>query len=113
MVPFMVDRLWRTVLMVDIVFNSSLGHLSGPGALPGFRQSCRMLAQVLLALPQLVIIGSGRHPCARTQPSAETHLSQHHNGGGDGGEGGTSVVVSDDRTHSFLNPHSLHVTVDL
>jgi len=58
MVPFMVDRLWRAVSMVfsgsgnisfthactirnsssDIVFNSSLGHLSGPGALPGFRQ---------------------------------------------------------------------------
>jgi len=57
-VPFMADRLWRAVLMgfsekvniasthactiknspSDIVFNSSLGHLSGPGALPGFRQ---------------------------------------------------------------------------
>ena len=52
MVPFMVDRLWRAVSVVfsgrvnisfthactiknsssDIVFNSSLGHLSGPGA---------------------------------------------------------------------------------
>ena len=58
MVPLMVDRLWRDVSMVflgrvnisfthtctikisssDIVFQGSLGHLSGPGALPGFRQ---------------------------------------------------------------------------
>jgi len=36
-------------------------------------------------------------------------LRQHHDGGGDGGEGGTSVGVSDVRTHSFVNPHSLHV----
>ena len=54
----MVDRLWRAVSIVfsgsvnisfthactikhfsfDIVFKSSSGHLSGPGALPGFRQ---------------------------------------------------------------------------
>jgi len=58
MVPFMVDQVWRAVSMVfsgrvnisfthactiknsssDFVFNSSLGHMSGPGALPGFRQ---------------------------------------------------------------------------
>jgi len=58
MVLFMVDGLWHAVSMVfsgrvnisfihactiknssyDIVINSSLGHLSGPGALPGFRQ---------------------------------------------------------------------------
>jgi len=64
MVPFMVDRLWRAVSMVfsgrvnisfthactiknsssDIVFNSSLGHLSGPGALPGFRQCSTYIA---------------------------------------------------------------------
>jgi len=195
----MVDRLWRDVSMVfsgrvntsfthactiknsssDIVFNSSLGHLSGPGTLPGFRQclmyfaiswlvsasaprnlpcvplailcasilslvisssaaivpllcrksvkcqhpwqkatssrllcsavSCRILAQVLLALPQFIIVGSGRRPRARTQPSGDTHLRQHHDGGGDGGEGGTSGGVSNVRTHSFVNPHSLHV----
>ena len=173
MVPFVVDRLWRAVLMVfsgrvnisfthtctiknsssDIVFNSSLGHLSGPCALPGFRQcstyfaiswvsaprnllcvplavlcasilsliisssaaivpllcrksvkcqhpwqkatssrllcsavSCGILAQVLLALPQFVIVGSGRRPCARTQPSDETHLRQHHEAAGTGEE---------------------------
>jgi len=58
MVPFIVDRLWRAVSMVfsgrfnnlsihactiknsasDTVFKSSLGHSSGLGALPGFRQ---------------------------------------------------------------------------
>jgi len=58
MVPFMVDQLWRAVSMVssdsvnisfthactiknsssDIVFNSSVGHLSGPRALPSFSQ---------------------------------------------------------------------------
>ena len=58
MVPCMVDRLWQAVSMVfsdsisisfthafmiknfssDVVFESSLGHLSVPGALPGFRQ---------------------------------------------------------------------------
>jgi len=75
--------------------------------------SCGILAQVLLALPQFVIVDSGRRPCARTQPSGETHLRQHHDGGGDGGEGGTSVGVSDGRTHSFLNPHFLHVAVGL
>jgi len=75
--------------------------------------SCGILAQVLLALPQFIIVGSGRRPCARTQPSGETHLRQHHDGSGDGGEGGTSVGVSDVRTHSFLSPHSLHVAVGL
>jgi len=72
-----------------------------------------ILAQVLLAWPQFVIVGSGRRPRAQTQPAGETHLRQHHDGGGDGGEGGTSVGVSDVRTHSFLNPHSLHVAVGL
>jgi len=38
--------------------------------------SCGILAQVLLALPQSVIVGSGRRPRARTQPSGETHLTQ-------------------------------------
>ena len=59
MVPFMVDRLWRAVSMVfveksqystlptlarskiphlTLVFNSLLEDMSGPGALPGFRQ---------------------------------------------------------------------------
>ena len=38
---------------------------------------------------------------------------QHHDGGGDGGGGGTSVGVSDVKTHSFLNPHSLYVAVGL
>jgi len=164
-----------------IVFNSSLEHLSGPGALPGLRQystyfaisllvsaqrnlpcmplavlyalilslvissstaivlllcrklesvkyqhpwqkatssrllgsavSCGILAQVLLALPHFVIVGSGRRLCAPTQHSSEGHLRQHYDGGGDGGEGGTSVGMSDVRTHSFLNPHSLHVAV--
>ena len=64
MVPFMVDRLWRAVPIAccgrvnisfthactiknsssDIVFKSSLGHLSRPGALPGFRQYPAYLA---------------------------------------------------------------------
>ena len=201
MVPFMVDRLWRAVSMVfwgrvnisfthactiknsssDIVFKSSLGHLSGPGALPGLRQcstyfaisrlvsaprnlpcvpnavlcalisslvirssaaifpllcrksvkrqhpwqkatssrllcsavSCGILAQVLLALPQFVMVGSGRRPCARGQSVGETHLRQHHDGGRDGGEGGAFVGVSDVRTHSSLKSHSLHVAVGL
>jgi len=39
--------------------------------------SCGILAQVLLALPQLVIVGSGHRHCARTQPSGETRLKQH------------------------------------
>jgi len=51
-------------------------------------------AQVLLALPQY-----------------EGHLRQHHHGSGVGGEGGTSVGVNDVRTHSSLNPYSLHVAV--
>jgi len=57
MVPSMVDRLWRAVSLgfqvasifhstmlarsrvpCFIVFRSSLGHLSGPRALPSFRQ---------------------------------------------------------------------------
>jgi len=75
--------------------------------------SCGILAQVLLALPQFVIVGLGHRPCARTQPSGETHLRQHHDGSGDGGEGGTSVGVIDVRTHSFLHLHSLHVAVGL
>jgi len=75
--------------------------------------SCGIIAQVLLALPQFVIVGSGRSPRAPTQLSGKTHLRQHHDGGGDGEEGGTSVGVSDVRTHSFLNPHSLHVAVGL
>jgi len=37
--------------------------------------SCGILAQVLLALPQFVIVGLGRCPCAQTQPFGETHLS--------------------------------------
>jgi len=75
--------------------------------------SSGILAQVLLALPLFVIVCSGRRPraSARTQHSSKTHLRQHHDGGGDGGEGGTSVGVSDVRTHSLLNPHSLHVAV--
>ena len=40
--------------------------------------SCGILAQILLALPQFVIVGSGRHLCAPTQPSDEGHLRQHH-----------------------------------
>jgi len=67
MVPFMVERLWRAVLMVfsgrvnisfthactiknsssDIVFNSSLGHLSGPGALHSFTQCSTYFANLL------------------------------------------------------------------
>jgi len=35
--------------------------------------SCGMLAQVLLTLLQFVIVGSGRHHCAPTQPSGEGH----------------------------------------
>ena len=57
--------------------------------------SCGILAQVLLAFPQFVIVGSCRRPCAQTQPSGEIHLRQHHDGGGDRGEGRTSVGVSD------------------
>ena len=75
--------------------------------------SCEILAQVLLALPQFVIVGSGRCPCARTLPSGEKYLRQHHDGGGDGGEGRTSVGVSDIRTHSFSNPYFLYVVVSL
>jgi len=69
--------------------------------------SCGILAQVLLALPQFVIVGSGRRPCAPTQPSDETHLRQHHDGSGDWGGGGTSIGLSDVRTHS--NIHSAAV----
>jgi len=75
--------------------------------------SCGMLAQVLLALPQFVIVGSGRRSCAPTQPSSEGHLRQHQNDGGDRGEGGISVGVNDVRSHSSLDPHSLHVVVGL
>jgi hypothetical protein len=75
--------------------------------------SCRILAQVLLTLPQFVILGSGRRPCASMQPSVEGHLRQHHDGGGDRAEGGTSVGVNEVRTHSFLNPNSLHAAVGL
>ena len=57
--------------------------------------SREILAQVLLALPQFVIVGSGHHPCAPTQPSGRFHLRQHHDGGpGDGGECGTSASVN-------------------
>ena len=45
--------------------------------------------------------------------SGEGHLRQHHDGGGDGGEVGTSADASDVRTHSSLNPHSLHAAVGL
>jgi len=75
--------------------------------------SCGILAQVLLALPEFVSVGSDRRPCARTQLSGGTHLRQHHDGGGGGGEGRTSVGESDVRTHSFLKPHSLHVAIGL
>jgi len=64
--------------------------------------SCGILAQVLLALPQFVIVGSGRRPGAQTQPSGETHLGQHHDGGGDGAEGGTSVGVSEVKIAFFF-----------
>jgi len=79
----------------------------------GSAVSCGILAQVLLALPQFLIVGSGRRLCAPTQRFSEGHLRQHYDGGGDGGEGGTSVGMSDVRMHSFLNPHSLHVAVGL
>ena len=39
--------------------------------------SCGILAQVLLALPQFVIVGSGRRSRAPTQPSGETHLKHN------------------------------------
>jgi len=74
---------------------------------------CRILAQVLLALPQFVIVGSGRRLCAPTQPSSKGYSRQHRDGGGDGGKGGTPVAASDVRTHSFLTPHFLHVAVGL
>jgi len=75
--------------------------------------SCGMLAQFLLALPQFVILGSGRRPDAHMQLSSEGHSRQHHDGGGDEGEDGTSIGVNNVRTHSSLNPHSLHVAVGL
>jgi len=75
--------------------------------------SCGMLVQVLLALAQFVIVGSGRSPYAPTQPSGEGHLRQHHDGGWDVREGGTSVGVNYVRTHSSLNPQSLDVAVGL
>jgi len=50
-----------------------------------------ILAQVLLALAQFVIVCSGCCPRARarTQRSSKTHLRQHHDGVRDGGEGRT------------------------
>jgi len=45
--------------------------------------------------------------------SGDGNLRQHHDGGGDGGEVGTSADASDVRTHSSLNPHSLHAAVGL
>jgi len=60
--------------------------------------SCGMLAQVLLALRQFVIKGSGRRPCAPTQPNGENYLRQYHDGGGGVGEGGTSGGVTSQRT---------------
>jgi len=84
MVPFMVDRLWRAVSIVfsgrvnipfthactiknfstDIVFKSSLGHLSRPGDLPGFNQYSTYFAiSLLVSVPRNV-------PCCATSNSA-------------------------------------------
>ena len=42
--------------------------------------SCGRPAQVLLALPQFQIVGSGRRLCAPTQPSGEGHSRQQGRG---------------------------------
>jgi len=64
--------------------------------------TCTGLARIAPMAQAAVLVHTG-----------ETHLRQHHDGDGDGVEGVTSVGVSDVRTHSFLNPHSLHVAVGL
>jgi len=43
--------------------------------------------------PNFVIVGSGRSPCAPTQPSGEEHLRQYHDNFRDGGQSGTSRGV--------------------
>jgi len=43
--------------------------------------------------PNFVIVGSGRSPCAPTQPSGEEYLRQHHDNFRDGGQSGTSRGV--------------------
>ena len=69
--------------------------------------SCGILAQVLLALPQFVIVGSGCQFGAPTQSSSKGHLRQHHDDCGDGGECRTSVGVSNVRTHEQLQNSQL------